>query len=98
VDYRPLKVSKLGEPPVTTENAYAALLGISHVAFYVVGWGENEPDLSGLDPFEKSMLPLWPMAAREVTFPPKGPALGYEALDELADAPFGKADRSRTAA
>jgi hypothetical protein len=98
VDYRPLKVSKLDESPVTTENAYAALLGISHVAFYVVGWSENEPNLGGLKPFDSSMLPLWPMTAREVTFPPKGPALGYEALDELADAPFGKADRSQAQA
>ena len=73
VDYRPLKVSKTDEPPVTTENAYAALLGIAHLAFYVVGWSDNEPDLDPLKSFEKSMLPLWPIQNRTQTFPPKGP-------------------------
>jgi hypothetical protein len=94
-DYRPLKVSKQGEPPAS-ENAYAALLAVAHLAFYVVGWSENEPDLSGLAPFAKSMLPLWPINAKTVTFPPSGPRLDYQDLDVLADAPFGKADRSQT--
>jgi hypothetical protein len=98
VDYRPLKVSEQGQPPVTAENAYAALLGIGQVAFYVVGWSTNEPDLSALKQFERSMLPLWPMQARVATFPPSGPPLDQRALDLLADTPFGKADRSRPAA
>jgi hypothetical protein len=96
VDYRPLKVSKADEPPVTQENAYAALLAIAHVAFYVVSWNENEPDLDGIKAFEKSMLPLWPIKSKTITFPPTGPALDYAELDDLADAPFGEADRSES--
>lgn len=84
----------MGEPPVTTENAYAALLGIAYVAFYVVGWSGNEPNLDGLERFDESMLPLWPSQKRTITFPPNGPPLDWQALDLLADAPFGKADRS----
>lgn len=97
VDYRPLKVSKVDEPPVTTENAYAALLAIAHAAFYVASWNENEPDLDGLKAFEESIVPLWPTESKSVGFPPSGPALDTDDLDALADAPFGKADRSRSA-
>lgn len=84
IDHRTLRVGRIGEPPVTSRNAFATLLTLGHLAIYVVAWGANEPDLQPLDAFERSLLPLWPISSA-VTWPPTGPRLDLRQQDRLAE-------------
>jgi hypothetical protein len=92
VDYRPLKVSRVGEPPVTSENAFAGLLAVGTVVFYVVSWLENVPNFEPVEKYRDSLLAVWPYS-RPRTWPPPGPRFDLAALDELAET-FGRVPTS----
>jgi hypothetical protein len=84
MDYRPLKVSKHGQPKVTSENAFAGLLSLGPLAFYVVAWSENVVPLEPLRRFEDALLPFWPTEGPK-TWPPRL-RLDEDGLDDLANA------------
>ena len=84
VDYRPLKISPADGPPVPTENAFAALLSLGFLGFYVIGWRERIPDFDTLRPFDDALVPLWPTEG-PTTWPPRR-RLDEGGLDQLADA------------
>jgi hypothetical protein len=88
VDHRPLKISRRDEPRVRTENAFAGLLALGHVVFYVVSWIDNPPSVEPVQRYSDSLLELWPYSGPKA-WPPRGLRLDEDALDDLAET-FGR--------
>ncbi len=89
VDCRPLKVSRDAEPPVRSENAFAGLLALGTIVFYVVSWLENVPNVEPVEKYSDSLLAIWPYSGPK-TWPPAGRRFDLAGLDELANT-FGSA-------
>lgn len=92
IDYRPLKISNIGEPRVTAENAFAGLLALGHVVFYVVAWMGNVPNVEPIEKYRNSLLPIWTYVGPQA-WPPRGPAFDEQSLDRLAET-FGSVPTS----
>jgi hypothetical protein len=83
-----LKVSREEEPPVNSENAFAGLLALGTIVFFVVAWLDNEPDLEPVEKYDSSLLALWPHTGPR-TWPPPGRRFDFDALEDLAGT-FGR--------
>lgn len=85
IDHRVIKTGEAGKPPPTAVNGFASLIGVGHVAFYVVSWSETRPR-TGIgkifENFGQAVAPVFPIRG-PVTWPPRK-MLNEEGLDQLA--------------
>jgi hypothetical protein len=90
LDHRPLKVRPVEEPEPAVENAYATTLALGHLAAYVVGRLDAEPDTDKVvDQLGAGLLQIWP-PSDPLLWPPAG-TFTITGLDALADVVAGPA-------
>ena len=79
----PLKIGPADKRP-KTENGFATLLGLAHLAFYVHAKEANEPPLHDFGgTFKDAFLQIWPIQGPQ-SYPPR-PVLRFEELDAVAE-------------
>lgn len=84
-DFRPIRVHDADEPPPPIPNAFSGLIVVGRLAGFVVSGLDSVPSTARvLARFEPALVPVWPYTA-QVTWPPRGGALDFDALDGLAD-------------
>lgn len=85
-DFRPIRTHDSDEPPPSAPNAFSGMVVLGRFVGFVVSWLNSSPSIERLlARFEPALVPVWPYTA-PATWPARGGALDFDALDQLADA------------
>jgi hypothetical protein len=83
IDHRTITVRREDLDPPPGSNAFATLIGVGHVGFYVLSWRGPKPTIDRIyDRFGSAVIPIFPSRG-PIIWPPRDP-FTKEGLNQFA--------------